>query len=58
MADIRKRVGKKGITYQVRYPSKAAKSGYAFATFSTLKEARAFREDGRGREMGAPVSRR
>ena len=49
MADIRKRTGKKGVTYQVRYPSKAAKSGYAFATFSTLKEARAFREDGRGR---------
>lgn len=46
MADIRKRTGKKGTTYQVRYPSKAAKSGYAFKTFSTLKEARAFVESG------------
>ena len=45
MADIRKRVGKKGTTYQVRYPSKAAKSGYAFATFDTMKEARAFTEN-------------
>jgi len=45
MADIRKRVGKKGTTYQVRYPSKAAKSGYAFKTFDTLKEARAFNEN-------------
>lgn len=45
MSDIRKRVGRKGTTYQVRYPSKATKSGYAYATFETLKEARAFRED-------------
>jgi integrase len=45
MADIRKRVGKKGTTYQVRYPSKAAKSGYAFATFSKMKEARAFTQN-------------
>ena len=28
MSDIRKRVGRKGTTYQVRYPSKATKSGY------------------------------
>ena len=42
MADIRKRTGKKGTTYQVRYPSKASKSGYTFATFNTLKEARYF----------------
>lgn len=47
MADIRKRVGRKGTTYQVRYPSKATKSGYAFATFNTLKEARAFVESGK-----------
>jgi hypothetical protein len=50
MADIRKRVGKKGTTYQVRYPSKKTKSGYAFATFQTLKEARAFVESGKTRE--------
>ncbi|MET0049764.1 MAG: tyrosine-type recombinase/integrase [Candidatus Thiodiazotropha sp.] len=45
MADIRKRVGKKGTTYQVRYPSKTTKSGYAFKSFNTLKEARAFNEN-------------
>ena len=49
MADIRKRVGKKGTTYQVRYPNKAAKIGYTYETFDTLKEARAFREDSRAR---------
>ena len=50
MADIRKRVGKKGTTYQVRYPSKAAKSGYAFKSFDTLKEARGFLEGGETRK--------
>jgi len=50
MADIRKRVGKKGTTYQVRYPSKSTKSGYAFKTFDTLKEARAFVESGETRK--------
>lgn len=45
MADIRKRQGTKGPTYQVRYPSKATKSGYAYETFDTLAEARDFRED-------------
>jgi integrase len=54
MADIRKRVGKKGTTYQVRYPSKAVKSGYAFKTFDTLKEARAFREDSTARYACGP----
>ncbi|MCU7837944.1 MAG: tyrosine-type recombinase/integrase [Candidatus Thiodiazotropha sp. (ex Troendleina suluensis)] len=60
MADIRKRVGKKGTTYQVRYPSKATKSGYAFKSFDTLKEARAFREDSKARQeneaCGAEIS--
>lgn len=46
MSDIRKRVGKKGTTYQVRYPSKTAKSGYAFRSFPTRKEAVAFIESG------------
>jgi integrase len=45
MADVRKRKGKKGTTYQVRYPSKSAATGYAFATFATMKEARAFTEN-------------
>lgn len=49
MADIRKRTGKNGTTYQVRYASSAAQSGYAFKTFSTLKEARGFVESGRTR---------
>lgn len=51
MSDIRKRVGSKGTTYQVRYPSKKTKSGYAFSTFRTLKEARAFRENSIAREQ-------
>jgi len=45
MADIRKRQGKKGVTYQVRYPNKSTKSGFSFATFKTMKEARAFTEN-------------
>jgi integrase len=53
MADIRKRTGSKGTTYQVRYPSRAAKSGYGFKTFLTLKEARAFRESGEAKTMGS-----
>ncbi len=53
MADIRKRVGKKGTTYQVRYPSKSTKSGYAFKSFDTLKEARAFLESGDARKATA-----
>ena len=56
MSDIRKRKGKKGTTYQVRYPTRAAKSGYAYATFLTLKEARAFREDSRARITARPRS--
>jgi integrase len=47
MADVRKRTSKNGVTYQVRYPNKAAKSGYAYATFGTMKEARAFLESGK-----------
>jgi integrase len=55
MSDIRKRTGTKGTTYQVRYPSKAAKSGYAYKTFSTRKEALAFREDAGARLVNAPT---
>jgi len=45
MANIRKRTGSTGTTYQVRYPCKTAKSGYAYEKFATLKEARAFVEN-------------
>ena len=45
MSDIRKRSGAKGTTYQVRYASKASKTGYAYATFETRKEARSFSEN-------------
>ena len=45
MSDIRKRNGTKGATYQVRYASKASKTGYAYAAFETLKEARSFTEN-------------
>lgn len=44
MSDIRRREGSKGVTYQVRYPSAAARTGYAYKTFRTMKEARAFRD--------------
>lgn len=47
MSDIRKRVGKKGTTYQVRYPSSSTKSGYTYATFQTRKEAVEFIESGK-----------
>ena len=50
MADIRKRQGKKGVTFQVRYPNKAARTGHSFATFKTMKEARAFTENSHGWE--------
>ncbi len=60
MSDIRKRTGKKGTTYQVRYPSSATKSGYAYKTFDTMKEARAWLESGQaahiGRNNGQPIS--
>jgi integrase len=46
MVDIRKRTGAKGTNYQVRYPSGSTKSGYAYATFDTQKEAREFVEGG------------
>jgi integrase len=45
MADITKKVGAKGTTYQVRYPSKTGKKGYAYTTFKTRKEAVAFTEN-------------
>lgn len=57
MADIRKRTGAKGTTYQVRYPSKASENGYAYATFETLKEAREFRENSSARLTSSPVSK-
>lgn len=57
MSDIRKRNGSKGITYQVRYPSKASSTGYAYKTFATLKEAREFRENSSGRSMNGPLSK-
>lgn len=45
MADIRKRIGRDGPTYQVRYKDPSSESGYSYATFDTLAKARAFRED-------------
>lgn len=56
MADIRKRAGSKGATYQVRYPSPTTKSGYAYATFDTRKEALAFREGSSSRKHSAAPS--
>lgn len=42
MSDIRKRTGRKGTTYQVRYTTP---DGYAYKTFTTMKEARDYREN-------------
>ncbi len=50
MADIRKRTGTKGTTYQVRYPDAAAPSGYSYATFTTRKEALDFRDSSAGKK--------
>lgn len=52
MSDIRKRVGKKGSTYQVRYADPTSQTGYSYKTFTTAKEARAFREDASKRGAG------
>jgi integrase len=56
MSDIRKRVGRKGTTYQVRYPSKASKTGYAYKTFATRKDALAFRDDSAARLRATRLS--
>ncbi len=55
MTDIRKRTGSKGVTYQVRYASRAAKSGYAYKSFATLKEARAFVESGEASQISRHI---
>src|SRR3954463_10927216 len=56
MADIRKKSGPKGITYQVRFRSRGTSSGYSYKTFETLKEARAFRENSSARSASRPLS--
>jgi integrase len=45
MSDIRKRTGKKGTTYQVRYSDRTSDTGYSYKSFETRKEALAFRDD-------------
>jgi len=49
MTDIPKRTGAKGVTYQVRYATRTSKTGYAYKTFATLKEARHYVESGLSR---------
>jgi integrase len=56
MSDIRKRTGAKGTTYQVRYAALGTKTGYAYKTFETRKEALAFRENAAARTGVAPAS--
>lgn len=56
MSDIRKRIGKKGTTYQVRYPDESSQSGYSYATFDTRKEALAFRESSKAQKLQPPGS--
>lgn len=57
MSDIRKRVGRKGTTYQVRHPSKSTKSGYAYKSFDTRKAAQAFLESGQAAKGDAGLDR-
>ena len=44
MSDIRKKTGKKGVTYQVRYQDSGSPNGYSYKSFETRKEALAFRD--------------
>lgn len=53
MSDIRRRTGSKGTTYQVRYTTP---NGYAYKTFTTMKEARDFRENAAERLKYVPLS--
>jgi integrase len=53
MSDIRKRIGSKGTTYQVRYADASSKTGYAYKTFDSAKAARAFREAPKPEGQGA-----
>lgn len=53
MADIRKRTGSNGTTYQVRYSDPSVQSGYSYATFSTRKEALEFRDNSAKRKSNA-----
>lgn len=57
MSDIRKRQGPKGTTYQVRYAKPDTKSGYGYASFDTLREARSFLQN-LGTMKHAPGGRR
>lgn len=57
MSDIRKRSGQKGDTYQVRYANKASSTGYSYKTFSTRKEALAFRESAQSRPRVSTLSK-
>jgi integrase len=52
MTDIRKREGSRGVTYQVRYATKASKTGYAYKSFRTLKDARHWAESELPRHKG------
>ena len=45
MSDIRKRTGKKGSTYQVRFVDSSSATGYSYKTFTTSKAARSFLEE-------------
>jgi len=56
MTDIRKKIGKKGVTYQVRYADSGSKSGYSYKTFETAKEARQFRESPKEARAGTSLS--
>lgn len=53
MSDIRKRTGKKGPTYQVRFVDSSSATGYSYKTFTTAKAARSFLEEPIKKSVGA-----
>ena len=59
MADIRKRNGSKGISYQVRYPSKRSKTGFGVPTRTWMATAAGLQSPaGEAGEPKGLVSRR
>lgn len=56
MADIRKRTRNDKTSYQVRYSAPGTKSGKAYKSFGTLKEAKAFVESGAIQEVATAKS--
>jgi integrase len=58
MADIRRIKNDNGPdTFQIRYRNEAAKAGYSYKNFKTMKAAKAYLESGEARSKAAPVNK-